>query len=254
MKQKKNDNSKVKINYGKKREKPTIKGFFRFLRKTLIIALFVIYLVVGVLGTSLWGKTVAHRSLDMDNIQDRVTNYRQSGKFPSALFTVHVQKLSRSEEVLEQMLPLIPELEAPFFFELSRRYVYLGDMDEAAFWHMLGAYHMRYDYMRCEDLYDTEFLEFFIQRETEPLLLAYLRDNEELINKIIPRVASWDKANPIQNRPEYFCGLAKIYYTLQSKEISGKALPESTWPPILAMLRKEINAPLATIKKQEEQK
>ncbi len=251
----KKNKGKAKVTIKAKEKKwkydPSLKGFFKFCWRTFVIAIFIIYLVVGYTGTFFWAKFEAHRSLNVENLAKRVMDYKKRRSHFNSLFTVYVQKKENSKQVIEQLLPLMPQLEAIFYFEMAKRYMLIGEFKEAVFWHMLGSFYTGYDNARCEGIKDKEFLNDFIQALTPLQLVIYLQKNKDIIVDIEQRVTNWLLKYQFSGSPEYFCKIAKLYYN--NPDITGEAVPKSEWISLLNELLEEIKqAKPLDIKKKEQ--
>jgi len=228
-KTKKQKNNKAK----ETKRRPLLFYFGRFILKTLVILLFLTYLIFCSTAAWHWSKIKYYQTVPLEHLALAVKQNRDKGDLPVAIGLVKSRWPSQSQEVLDIMIPHAPELDPAFYFEFSRRYSILGNIEEAVFWAMLGRFRMRYDILRCEND-ETSDLEKTLSDFLIPESVSdYLEDNPDQIKPILQSVLDWDEKNPPQNKPDSFCRERKGF----NREASHYPLEKGDWETRYKVLR-----------------
>jgi hypothetical protein len=118
------------------------------------------------------------------------------------------------------------------FFEISRRQVQLGHVEEALFWSQLGRYRLRFDALRCGAPNATTALDKFMPLFASPKVQDLLEQHPELIAKSIRRVMDFDAKYPARNSPSAVCYLIGKITKNDAPEVSSEK-----WEDIRKTLR-----------------
>lgn len=198
------------------------------------------------MGTYIWGSAVRFRSIGTEEILNRIKYYRKRNDFKNALFTIEAQKPERAQEMVDMLLSRITELEAPFYLALAKQYKILGNMDEAAFWTMLGSFRLRVDDFVCEGWRGFKASEMYYGRKREMEVIHYILEDKDRTVDTFVRMLDWDKKNrpwtvdgEMKLSPGYFCHLAKqlVDEYKDDPEYTGQPIRAHDWPLKYAVLR-----------------
>lgn len=228
---------------GKKKKKTSFLGF---LKKWSVVVLFLLYLFVGAMGTNTWAKAMRFRSLGEEELVNRISFYRKTHDFKTALFTIEAQKPERAQEMVDMLLPRINDLEPPFYLALAKQYALLENMEDATFWTMLGSFRLRVDDFMCEGWKSFRASETYYGLKRDMSVIDYIVADKERAMKIFHRMLEWDRKNPPWIRgdvykltPEYFCRQSKrlVYAYKLDDSYTGKTIPVENWQLKYAILR-----------------
>ena len=220
--------------------------FLGFLKKWSVVVLFLLYLFVGAMGTNTWAKAMRFRSIGEEELVNRINFYRKTHDFKTALFVIEAQKPERAQEMVDMLLPRINDLEAPFFLALAKQYTILDDMDEAAFWTMLGSFRLRVDDFMCEGWKGFLASESYYGLKRDMRVIDHIVSDKDRAMRTFIRMLVWDKKNPPWIRdgeykltPEYFCRQSKrlVYEYKFDDTYTGKTIPVENWQLKYAILR-----------------
>ncbi|TNE30262.1 MAG: hypothetical protein EP349_05500 [Alphaproteobacteria bacterium] len=224
----------------KKKQESLTRFWGRILKKAMLVMLFSFYLLAGSISTLMWGKTVLFRSLTMEQTLLRLDHYRERYKFFDAVFLFDVQESERAVEIINTLQPLAPVIEPVFYFQLSKRYEEIGDMDKATFWNLLGSFRLRLDARRCEGVDDLDAVEFYTDLYGSRNVAVYVSQDIDRTERIFNDVMAWDAENPPQTSPQYFCRLARMYVYRHLPKYTGKPVDQKLWPLIYQAYREQI--------------
>ncbi|TVQ82142.1 MAG: hypothetical protein EA357_10855 [Micavibrio sp.] len=221
----------------KKKREPLLKFWGRIFKKILMIFLFTVYLVVGLVSTSIWAKAAVFRALDTNQMLGRLDHYRHTSKYFDAVFMFDIQKTERAKEIIEFLEDIAHEIEPVFYFQIAKRYEELGMMEDAVFWHLLGSYRMRFDAQRCEGLPDFQGVEYYVRFYTTPKLAIFMAQDIDRMERVFNRVMDWDYENPPQTLPVYYCRLARQFLYRHIPEFTGFPIPQDQWQDLYTAYR-----------------
>lgn len=224
----------------KKKQESLSRFWGRIIKKAMLVLLFAFYLMAGSISTLMWGKTVLFRSLTMDQVLLRLDHYRERYKFFDAVFLFDVQESDRAVEIINTLQPLAPVIEPVFYFQLSKRYEEIGDMDKAVFWNLLGSFRLRLDARRCEGADDLNAVEFYTDLYGSQNVAIYVSQDIDRTERIFNEVMAWDAEHPPQTSPQYFCRIARMYVYRHMPQYTGKPVNQEVWPFIYQAYREQI--------------
>ena len=112
----------------------------------------------------------------------------------------------RYDQMIEELMPMTPDLHAHVFFAIANRYGAVGQMDEAMFWGMLGRYRLRFDALRCDYLASDRVSNLYAEAYLQPYVRTPMRELSENARKeVLQEVLNWVEKYPAENDPSYFC-------------------------------------------------
>ena len=205
-----------------------IQKFFKSIGKFFLYILFWAYFSTCSFIAYDWAKIKWYGMVPYQNLERAIQYQRNKGDVDEAIFIYNNRTKSEYKENLETMVPLAPQLEPMFYFIMAKQYTELKNYEEAFFWTQLGLFRTTYDALRCIDGQKTilQVKKIIFNYSIPDGIKAMLDDNEsDLFLFTMQRVLDWDKENPPQARPDYYCKMvAKL-----DKTLSDEATPEENW-------------------------
>ena len=217
---KKDDGS---VDYKNMWEVKLLKGILLFFGYII----FALYLILTVASAWRWAQMKWYVSdFSLSALEQTTQTLADQDQHDLIALLLNSYPIENLDQVVGEMSKSASDLNTPFFFAVSNRYVFAENMEEALFWNTYARFRVRYDAVRCDYfLSDVVSDEFSILNASLELTEKFLRLDQDKRQALVRQVLDFDAAHPPKNDPDYFCKF------IQRFKSTGKiaVLPEDDW-------------------------
>lgn len=150
-----------------------------------------------------------------------------------ALDALHLYPRERSAAMLAQLENSAPEFPSLFYFELSRRAVFVNDMEAALFWGLLGQMRLNFDGIRCPSQKTLNLIEIIRNAQTPMPVQELLKNDLQAFDRGAQKVLDWSTQHPPQAGPGHICNMAMKMFPREQIAVS----PQEEWPAAWEQMR-----------------
>ena len=192
----------------------------------------VFYVLAGVSASFTLFKTEMNRRQGIDELSAVIKKAVEENKPDDVTAWVRLRPSAETKALTGIITPESGLLGPYIFFELSRRQMLEGHMEEALFWSQLGRYRLRYDALRCGAQDSTQALDKLMPFFSPKKIQGLLQQHPELVRKSVRQVMDFDAKYPARNSPAFVCSLVNGMTKSNVPEV-----PREQWEHIRQTLR-----------------
>ncbi len=199
--------------------------------KKVVILLGVIFFLIAGYHLNAYYKDRAEK---VGAVLKQVELYRQKAALIPAIHYIKQQE----EAVFWRSWPFFEKqayaLEAPLFYEFSRRFAQKGEEEEALFWLYLARFYLSYDALRCQEKALATQWRLWMDKKYSAPIVEYLSEEAKTQTQesILARVLDFDAKYKRSASAAYLCA-----YVQQPFWKMPAFAARDTWPSIKSMLR-----------------
>ncbi len=220
--------------------------YLRFIFKTLIVALFLCYILIGLNAAIVVAQKTIARSQDINVLTALIDKSIRTDDLHAVTRWVAFRLNADTDALIPLITPRSGELEPSLFLEISQRELQLDRPEDALFWAQLGRYRLRYDALRCGAGGAYKRLDGLVNLLTPPAIKNLLRKHPELEKKSIRQVMDFDQKYPARNSPAYICAALN-----KANQSPGAPMAKEDWKIVRDLLRKGAEDYLKSPNKKE---
>jgi hypothetical protein len=209
-----------------------MKKIFRFILRAVLVIIMACYVMVGISSSMALYKLEMNKKEAIGNLSGVIKKAVDENRSNDVTLWVRLRTPAETEAITAIIMPESGMLGPDIFFELSRRQIQEGHMEQALFWSQLGRYRLRYDTLRCGGEDSKKIFDTILTLATSPKINDLLAQHPELVKKSIQQVMDFDAKYPAQNNPSFTC----IIFDKVTKS-AAPPVPREQWAQIHKKLR-----------------